>query len=342
MRDNLERAAKFSCYVLVNRLVFYKTLRKKFTRLKALKIPKEVENSLELQKSMKNFFESAMQMTKDYETVFRGDFGDNLPFLSNSAVPAWKDLIASLDQFDFTKFNYDVIGPIFERLISPEERHRYGQHYTKPEIVDLIEAFCIRKHDSAVLDPSCGGGTFLVRAYNRKRFLADQAGIETNHEAMLGQLLGIDISNYATHLTMMNLATRDLIDERNYPLVAQDDFFDARCGEALFQIPMAVGGGGKQMQPIPLEPVDAVVGNPPYVRQEEISTPPTTSAKRRVRLRRQSLRKMKNEAREYKNRLRKLAKSEWPEIELSGRSDLHVYFWPHATTFLKQEAIMAF
>src|SRR4051812_16258301 len=36
-----------------------------------------------------------------------------------------------------------VIGAMYEQLIRPEERHRYGQHYTQPQVVDLINAFVI-------------------------------------------------------------------------------------------------------------------------------------------------------------------------------------------------------
>ena len=225
---------------------------------------------------------------------------------------------------------------------SRPERHRFGQHYTKPEIVDLINAFCIREPAAAVLDPACGGGTFLVRAYNRKKYLADQAGIDLPHERLLDQLYGVDISAYATHLTTMNLPTRDLIDEHNYPLVAQSDFFDVELGKALFQVPLAVGHGNKQLRPVTIDLADAVVGNPPYVRQEEISTPPTTSAKGKVKVTQRTLEQIKDESKTYKKRLAELAKRACPDLKLSGRSDLHVYFWPYATTFLKTGGYYSF
>lgn len=342
LRDNLERAAKFSCYVLVNKIVFYKALRKRFTRLPQIRVPARVTDIVELKNILGRFFAWAIKETRDYETVFSGDFGDELPFLSGHAVGAWRDLIRSIDQFDFTQLNYDVIGPIFERLISPEERHRFGQHYTKPEIVDLINAFCIRKHDATVLDPACGGGTFLVRAYSRKKYLGEKAGVKLAHEQLLDQLYGIDISAYATHLTTMNLATRDLIDEQNYPLVAQSDFFDVEIGRALFQVPMVTGEGNKQLRPVLIKTVDAVVGNPPYVRQEEISKPPSSSTKSRAQVKGRTLDQIRAESKAYKARLAELAKRASSGIVLSGRSDLHVYFWPHATTFLNPGAYYGF
>ncbi|MBM4275849.1 MAG: hypothetical protein FJ134_15515 [Deltaproteobacteria bacterium] len=39
-------------------------------------------------------------------------------------------------------------------------------------MVDLINSFCVRSGQEKVMDPACGGGTFLVRAYARKRELA--------------------------------------------------------------------------------------------------------------------------------------------------------------------------
>jgi hypothetical protein len=108
-----------------------------------------------------------------------------------------------------------------------------------------------------------------------------------------------------------------LIDEKNYPLVARSDFFKVKRGEAVFHVPMAVHGKGKQMVPLEIGEVDAVVGNPPYVRQEELP-------------------------KEYKKFLSDLVESEFPDAELSGRSDLHCYFWPHATSFLKEGGYYGF
>ena len=341
-RDNLERAAKLSCYVLANKIVFYHSLRKRFTRLPAIRIPAKLTSGNELAATFNGYFDRAKETTGDYETVFDGDFADALPFLSDVVVPAWRDFLDSIDRFDFTKFDYDVIGLIFVRLTSPEERHRYGQHYTKAEPVDLIESFCIRTPEAAVLDPSCGGGTFLVRAYARKKFLAMRAGQNLRHETLLGQLFGVDISAYAAHLTTMNLATRDLIDEQNYPLVAQSDFFDVQRGQALFHVPMAAGAKNKQLRPVIIGEVDAVVGNPPYVRQEEISKPPRTSAKSKIKAAPRSLEQIKNEADAYKKHLMQLAREAWPQCSLSGRSDLHVFFWPHAGALLRPGGYFGF
>ena len=63
---------------------------------------------------------------------------------SNFAVRYWRGLINQIHEFDFSKLDYEIIGKIFERLISPDERHKYGQYYTRAEVVDLINSFSIR------------------------------------------------------------------------------------------------------------------------------------------------------------------------------------------------------
>jgi hypothetical protein len=267
LRDNLERAAKFSCYVLVNKIVFHQALRRRFPTLRLIRVPQSVKTAEKLRETFDAAFGEAKRISHDYETVFDGDFGDGLPFLQDATIGSWREFLHEIEGFDFGKIEYDIIGHIFERLISPEERHRYGQHYTRSEVVDLINAFTIRAPGATVLDPACGGGTFLVRAYVLKRELS---GGKLPHVDLLQQIKGIDLSAYAAHLSTINLATRDLIDERNYPLVARSDFFRVKRGEAIFHIPMSVHGKGKQMMPLDVGEVDCIVGNPPYVRQEEL------------------------------------------------------------------------
>ena len=314
IRDNLERAAKFSCYVLVNKIVFQQALRRRFPSLGKIRVPESVKAAAKLQEVFQAAFEEAKRVSRDYETVFDGDFGDTLPFVADATVASWREFLREIEGFDFGKIGYDIIGHIFERLISPEERHRYGQHYTRSEIVDLINAFTIRNAGATVLDPACGGGTFLVRAYVLKRELS---GGSLSHVDLLQQIKGVDLSAYAAHLSTINLATRDLIDERNYPLVARSDFFQVKRGETIFHVPMSVHGKGKQMVPLEVGEVDCIVGNPPYVRQEELP-------------------------KEYKKFLSDLIGNEFPDIHLSGRSDIHCYFWPHATSFLKDGGYYGF
>ena len=310
IRENLERAAKYSCYVLATKLIFYKALRRRFKNMKALQLPDTTTSGAELLQTLNDYFDDAMRITGDYQTVFKQEYGDTLPFLNDAAVASWRELSKQTDDFDFTQISYDIVGQIFERMLSNSERHKFGQHYTRSEVVDLINAFCIRDANAVVFDPACGGGTFLVRAYARKKELS---GGTLGHQDLLQQLYGLDISKYPAHLTTLNLATRDLINNANYPLVARKDFFDVSVGDPLFFVPL--GGTGVQTVAEQINHVDAIVGNPPYVRQEKIN---------------------EYYGKDYKDKLRKQAESDAPGSDLSGRSDIHCFFFTHSLTYLKR------
>jgi hypothetical protein len=202
--------------------------------------------------------------------VFDGDYGDNLPFFADRAVPGWRELIRSLDRYDFTQINLDVIGAMYEQLIKPEERHRFGQHYTQPDIVDLINSFVLFEGSEAVLDPSCGGGTFLVRSYARKSFLDETQ----DHSDLLQTIYGCDLLNYAAHLSLINLAIRNLIDDDNFPRIHVGDFLELREGDVFDLQPVRIQAGGlvTETRNVLIErgQFEAIIGNPPYIQAREM------------------------------------------------------------------------
>lgn len=330
LRELLERAAKFGCYLFVNKLVFHEALLKKYGKsLAPLKAPPEITTGDELQMRLQTFFAEAKDVTGDYETIFGdnpADMGRRIPFYADAAVTGWRSLIDQIHEFDFSKLDYEVVGSIFERLIGPEERHKYGQFYTRVEVVDLINSFCIHNGSEKVLDPACGGGTFLVRAYARKRVLAESR----KHSELLTDIYGTDISQFAAHLTTMNLATRDLVEDENYPRIGRSDFFNVLPDSPFIKLPqkLKAQGLGTKYADIRIPPLDAVIANPPYVRQEDIA---------------RAKKKPKDGGPEpgtkefYRQHVAKMAGA-----HLSGRSDLHCYFWPHASTFLKQQGMLGF
>ncbi|MDQ3180055.1 MAG: N-6 DNA methylase, partial [Acidobacteriota bacterium] len=308
IRQNLMDTAKQSCFVLANKIIFYKALRQKFGKLRKMKLQDDVTTNEDLKENLNEIFNHAKEITRDYETVFEINFGDSLTLISENSIELWQELIEDTDKFDFTQLNYEVIGQIFERLFDVEERHKFGQHYTRSEIVDLINAFCIRKPEAKVLDPSCGGGTFLVRAYQRKK---DLSGGRLTHQELIGQIYGTDISAYPVHLTTINLATRDLKEGANYPLVARKDFLKTKLGEKIFNVP---NESGDNLQPLPK--LDAIVGNPPYIRQEKIT---------------------EYYGKSYKDLLQETVLKDAPNTELSGRSDILCYFFTHSFALLEDD-----
>lgn len=135
-----------------------------------------------------------------------------------------------------------------------------------------------------------------------------------SHLNLLGELFGCDIGLYPAHLATLNLAAREINDEANYPRIDRKDFFDFGPGQPFCHIPIHASG---KKTAVMLPELDAVVGNPPYVRQEKVD-----------KARKPHLATLMHEA--------------FKGTKLSGRADLHCYFWPHAARFLREGGAFGF
>ena len=174
-----------------------------------------------------------------------------------------------------------------------DERHRYGQHYTPVEVARLLAAFAVRAADDLIFDPACGDGRLLAEAIRVKQALAKPARFG-------GAAFGIDRSAQAAAQAQETGAQ-----------VVLADFFD-----------IEPGGPFNESASLP-ESFDAVIGNPPYIRQEVMGT----RDKRRVE---ECLMRDRQHAPEV----------EWPRW--SGRSDMYVYFFARAIRFLRAGGRLVF
>lgn len=304
----LLRTTKVSCYLQMNRILFYSTLRTRFPDLRELDVER-ARSGRGLKRRLEVRFREAMEVSLDYETVFDVGYITEVAYAGDAATAAWGALVQSVQGIDLAGVGLDVLGGIFERLLSPEERHRFGQHYTNPELVDLLVASSLKSSTQTVLDPASGGGTFLVRAYERLRHLG-----EPDHLILLQQVYGNDLSRFAGHLSTVNLAIRQIAREENYPRVGTHDFFALEPGGELVALPVS-GSDPPERHGVALPlTIDAVVGNPPYIRRQGIDAAQKRRAEDAV--------------------ARYGVEHGRPAFALDGLSDFHVYFWPHATRFL--------
>jgi type I restriction-modification system DNA methylase subunit len=323
--QDFDKAARQTAYLLVNKILFYNLLQaKRPNELAPLEIPEGLLKGAQLQKILQSFFDEVLKI--DYETIYTTDFIDTTAFPeAKEVVKEIKELVSVLRKYDFSKLGYDVIGRIFERLIPLDERHNLGQYFTNPDIVDLILKFCTSHEDDKILDPACGAGTFLVRAYQHKKLMNQLIG----HEEILDNLWGVDIAKFPAHLSTINLAINDLGVERNYPNIIQEDFFAI----------LSPAGGGFELperwrkvraKTLNVEDrdvtfprwFDGIVGNPPYTRQEEIP---------RIGVDKERLIDSALKGPSGK----KLA-------EIGKRAGIHAYFFVHGTKFLKENGHFGF
>ena len=308
----VDNMAKTLAYVWSNRLIFYKALIARFPNLSRLELRPAIKTPVDAVAALNRLFRRAVERSGDYEPLLMPDARDwatALVFQPPKAIDAWRGLLSNIASIDFSEVSSDVVGRIFQKLIGPEERHRYGQHFTGDDVVDLINGFCVRDAQDAVLDPACGSGSFLVRAYYRKRNLDSTR----THFELISELFGCDIALYPAHLATLNLAAREINDEANYPRIVRKDFFDVVPDRPFCSIP----DQPPNQRDVVLPRLDVIVGNPPYVRQEKIE-------------------------KEHKERYSSIVTAAWPDLKLSGRSDLHCYFWPAATRLLKTDGYFGF
>ena len=262
----VDNMAKTLAYVWANRLIFYKALRSRFPDLPRLGAAQSIKKPEDALAAFNRFFQQAVERSGDYEPLLMPeakDWATELVFHPPSALDAWRGLLRGIESVDFREVPSDVVGRIFQKLIGPDERHRYGQHFTGDDVVDLINAFCIRNAGDAVLDPACGSGSFLVRAYYRKRHLdparlapgPDRRAVRLRHRPVPGAPGDAEPGGPR--------------DQRRGQLPAHRPAQLLRLRPARAVLPdsrrRAAGSSA-----VPLPQLDAVVGNPPYVRQEKV------------------------------------------------------------------------
>lgn len=298
-----ETIAEQIAYVLMNKIAFYKTLESQIVdvdidKLQKVEANSGIEFSERLQKQFKQLTEKA-----DYEGIFQPTILDSVS-VPDKLVYHMNEFIEELDAYNLGRIKADVIGRVYEDLISPDERHRLGQYYTPPPIVDLIVELCIQSPNDKVLDPGCGSGSFLVKAYHKLKDLKKIENPFKKHEdlhlELLQQIYGVDINPFPTQLSSMNLAVRNLKVRSRHINLFPMDFFKLKPAMAF----------------LPRE-FDVVVTNPPYTRQEEI---------------------------EYKDQIREtaLTYSDGSKIELDARAGIFAYFFTHSAKFLKNKGRMGY
>jgi type I restriction-modification system DNA methylase subunit len=309
-----EKASRQIVYRLLGKILFYLTLRR--FRADLPKLDLDGINHEGISETLKLCFEHARQI--DYEAVFEEDFTDGVPF-PRLAVKPLSDLVIELNRYNFSKMPQDVVGNVFEKLIPPHERHLLGQYFTNENLVDLITAFCVRTKNDKVLDPTCGTGTFLIRAYDKLRYHG-----EKDHKQLLSRIWGIDVAHFPSELATINLYRQNLSDYANFPRIIARDFFDVKPGDT-FKFPPPKkwnDGDGAIDEMIPA--FDAIVGNFPYIRQELIE------------------KRIKGYKDKLTNTLARGWKAEYPELfnngdmKLSGQADIYAYLFFHVASHLKE------
>jgi len=259
--------AEQAAYLLINKILFYKILEASPTYMDEVE-PLAV-SPFRVQQDLDEYFDHIVEEI-DFEAVFEHDaVYSEIPL--NPVAGKIRDFVIELDDQDLAQFDSDVVGRIYEGVIPADRRHDMGEYYTPPAICELITRLTVDDGNADVLDPACGSGGFLISAYHRKRKLLpeDRGG----HEHILSQIHGVDINRFPAHLSAINLSIQDLSSHTETVDVEVANFFDVTPNTLRFGRVRA-GAEGSEWENGDMDnaigELDAVVGNPPYIRYQNI------------------------------------------------------------------------
>ncbi len=139
---------------------------------------------------------------------------------------------------------------LYEELLTCKEKKPLGQVYTPLEIIGsmLDQVFQIKNIDKniKILDPSCGGGYFLIELYK----YINNACPEIDKKYIIENMLyGIDIDNFSIFLSKMGLILHSGLNDVEFNVYNADFLADN----------LNIGN------------FDIIIGNPPYVGHKNMN-----------------------------------------------------------------------
>lgn len=221
--------------------------------------------------------------------------------------------------YNFSVIPVDVLGQAYELYIGsiikekeghtkaveivkkPAKRKAHGIYYTPEPIVDYIVRSTLGKvleecktpEDVSrikVLDPACGSGSFLIKAfdvikewyenYNKLNRPISVPGTLDAHivpvpnpeERILTEnLYGVDLDPQAVEITILNLSLKAIKTKEKLPYIADH----IKCGNSLISDEKIAGDKAfkwnEEFEEIMKEGgFDVIIGNPPYIRIQRI------------------------------------------------------------------------
>lgn len=248
--------AKFTFYNLIGKTIFYLTLCENLSgELEPITFD-ENESSKDL---LNSYFDKAKKI--DYQAIFRPYFTDSIEYsvLVDKAIYA---LLEVLTTFDFKVLPTEVIGHILENLVPDDEKQKFGQYFTNEVLAKLVAFPVIKTNKDVLFDPTCGTGTFLSSFYEILQVLGTK-----EHEELLRQIWGNDVSHFPAILSVINLYKQDVVATNNFPRVMRNDFFNLEVGE---KVVFPDSYDHNKHIDVPIPTFDGIASNFPFIQQEDI------------------------------------------------------------------------
>jgi len=301
---------------ILNRLIFIRTTEDRGIEGEKLR---ELVRNWEENKSQKDYLQNELKKLFRYywegydSKLFKEHICDTLEYEDNLLAQTISESYKNTRgiRYDFASINADVLGSIYEQYlgqIQQEEtekksgkRKSQGIYYTPRYIVDYIvkntlgellkgksgfEASKIK-----ILDPACGSGSFLIKAfevldnYTKRENNEQDADVLRNYarkvSILTSNIYGVDLDQEATEIAQLNLLLKVLVKRELLPNLGNN----IECGNSLIsgreeELKKYFGNSWKDKKPFNWQEIfanvfkrggfDVIIGNPPYVRNREL------------------------------------------------------------------------
>jgi len=261
----------------------------------------------QLIKSLREVFAS---FDKKYNSkIFAKHLCDDLEVDNEVLQQLMKGLYYTKDRFftisyDFSAIDADVLGNIYEQYLSHilrktekrakltksrVHRKKQGIYYTPTYIVDyivrntlgeLLKDQKVNVEKIRVLDPACGSGSFLIKAFdvlneyylkNDKEYAQSQLDLKTGTiftkkvKILQNNIFGVDLDKQAVEIAQLNLLLKIAEKGHRLPLLEQN----IKCGNSLIDDEKITGNKAFKWERefkkiIEHGGFDVIIGNPPY------------------------------------------------------------------------------
>jgi len=207
--------------------------------------------------------QALLEQFKELQRKFSKKYPDKNLFFPNYFNPFF-NCLGELEISNFTKILKNVSKIVFkleippeyifdlllQKLISPMIRHKSGEFYTPPFLVQkMVEESYI--FGEKVLDPCCGSGNFLIEILKK---INSSERTEKEKISAINNIYGFDINPISIFTTRINflLVLGEKINDININLHVFDSLFQ----------------NGKKLK----SKFDLIIGNPPWYTLSDISS----------------------------------------------------------------------